>query len=355
MQQINYSKILWIVGFAVFAAVSCWATAESLHLLLSSWPVVFCWVITVGFFVIASLGSKMIVDSLDEDLYIEGKGKRFCGGVIILLFFWLLFSMPTNTHTFFYYTVINDKVNTDISVTRGYLGQVKNNTNNEAQAQIKVNELRNNITVLLDELTAEIMNEANPGDGPKSWEIRRKIAALLEVPTIEPLSYKGTSKQDRERLCGVYRHKIIPLADKRASHIMKFILTPNTDNIKEVKRDDQNLALVKKYIDDKTIDLNDANDVEGVCEKLNTAYNTVKKNRDFINFSSKTDEAAYTADTPVTKVKRMISVVDVWKDFLAGQYAGYGFGLWVLGSILVDVAAFIFFTLAFKKKNTFNF
>lgn len=76
MQQINYSKILWIVGFAVFAAVSCWATAESLHLLLSSWPVVFCWVITVGFFVIASLGSKMIVDSLDKDLYIEGRGKE---------------------------------------------------------------------------------------------------------------------------------------------------------------------------------------------------------------------------------------------------------------------------------------
>lgn len=355
MQQINYSKILWIVGFAVFAAVSCWATAESLHLLLSSWPVVFCWVITVGFFVIASLGSKMIVDSLDKDLYIEGRGKRFCGGVIILLFFWLLFSMPTNTHTFFYYTVINDKVNTDISVTRGYLGQVKNNTNNEAQAQIKVNELRNNITVLLGELTAEIMNEANPGDGPKSREIRRKIAAVLGVATIEPLSYKGTSKQDRERLCGVYRHKIIPLADERASHIMKFILTPNTDNIKEVRGVDKNLALVKKYIDERKIDLRDANDIEGVCEKLNTAYNTVKKNRDFVNFSSKVDEAAYTADTPVTKVKRMISVVDVWKDFLAGQYAGYGFGLWVLGSILVDVAAFIFFTLAFKKKNTFNF
>ena len=124
---------------------------------------------------------------------------------------------------------------------------------------------------------------------------------------------------------------------------MKFILTPNTDNIKEVRGVDKNLALVKKYIDERKIDLRDANDIEGVCEKLNTAYNTVKKNRDFVNFSSKVDEAAYTADTPITKVKRMISVVDVWKDFMAGQYAGYGFGLWVLGSILVDVAAFIFF------------
>lgn len=110
------------------------------------------------------------------------------------------------------------------------------------------------------------------------------------------------------------------------------------------------MALVKKYIGDKTINLNDAEDVEDVCDKLNTAYNTVKKNSDFINFSSKTDEANYTADNPITKVKRMISVFDVWEDFMAGEYAGHGFMFWIIISILVDIAAFIFFDLAFKKR-----
>lgn len=337
MEQKNYLKLIWMVAFIAFAAVSCWATAESLHLLLSSWPLAMCWVVTVGFFIIASLGTKMIVDSLNQDIYLEKRGLRLVGGIVIVLIFWLICSMPTNTHTFFYRTVINDKVNTDISTTRGYLSQIKNNTNNKTQATVKVNELKNNVDVLLGELEAEIKNEVNPGFGPKSKEILRKFATLLEVDKVEPLSYKGTSKQDRDKLCDAYRTKIYILAENRATNIMTHILSPNSDNIKEVKRDDENLALVKKYIGDKTINLNDAEDVEDVCDKLNTAYNTVKKNSDFINFSSKTDEANYTADNPITKVKRMISVFDVWEDFMAGEYAGHGFMFWIIISILVDI------------------
>lgn len=350
MEQKNYLKLIWMVAFIAFAAVSCWATAESLHLLLSSWPLAMCWVVTVGFFIIASLGTKMIVDSLNQDIYLEKRGLRLVGGIVIVLIFWLICSMPTNTHTFFYRTVINDKVNTDISTTRGHLSQIKNNTNNKTQATVKVNELKNNVDVLLGELEAEIKNEVNPGFGPKSKEILRKFATLLEVDKVEPLSYKGTSKQDRDKLCDAYRTKIYILAENRATNIMAHILSPNSDNIKEVKRDDENLALVKKYIGDKTINLNDAEDVEDVCDKLNTAYNTVKKNSDFINFSSKTDEANYTADNPITKVKRMISVFDVWEDFMAGEYAGHGFMFWIIISILVDIGAFIFFDLAFKKR-----
>lgn len=309
-----------------------------------------CWVVSIGFFIIAALGTKMIVDSLNQNIYLEKRGIRLVGGVLIVLVFWLICSMPTNTHTFFYRTVINDKVNTDISTTRGYLGQIKNNTNNKTQATIKVNELKNNVDVLLGELEAEIKNEVNPGFGPKSKEILRKFATLLSVDKIEPLSFKGTSRQDRERLCDAYRTKIYLLAENRATNIMAHILSPNAENIKEVKRDDENLALVKKYIGDKTISLNDAEDIEDVCDKLNTSYNTVKKNRDFVNFTSKTDEAIYTADSPVTKVKRMISVFDVWEDFIKGEYSGHGFMFWIIISILVDIAAFIFFDMAFKKQ-----
>lgn len=351
MEQNNYLKLIWTVAFIAFAAVSCWATAESLHLLLSSWPLAMCWVVTVGFFIIASFGTKMIVDSLNQNIYLEKRGLRLVGGIIIVFVFWLICSMPTNTHTFFYRTVINDKVNTDISTTRGYLSQIKNNSNNKKQATIKVNELKNNVDVLLGELEAEIKNEANPGFGPKSKEILRKFATLLGVDKIEPLSHKGNSLQAREKLCDAYRTKIYILTKNREANIMAHILTPNPDNIAEVKRDDENLALVKEYIGNNTINLNDANDIEDVCDKLNTAYNTIKKNSDFVNFSSQAEKSSYTTDNPVTKVKRMISVFDVWEDFMNGEYAGHGFIFWIIISILVDIAAFIFFDLAFKKRD----
>ena len=351
MEQRNYLRILWMAAFVAFAAVSCWATAESLHLLLSSWPLVMCWIVTVGFFIIASLGTKMIVDSLNQNIYMEKRGIRLIGGVIIVLIFWILCSMPTNTHTFFYRTLIDGMVNTDISTTSGYLGQIKNNTNNKNQAMVKVNELKNNVDVLLGELEAEIKNEANPGFGPKSKDILRRMAALLGVDKIEPLTFKGTSKQDRDKLCDAYRTKIYILADSKATNIMTQILSPNPDNLKEVKRDGENLALVKKYINEGTIDLNDAEDIKDLCDKLNTGYNTIKKNKEFVNFSSKADEDVYTADNPVTKVKRMISVFDVWDDFLKGEYAGHGFAFWIIISVLVDIAAFMFFDLAFKKED----
>ena len=102
MEENKTLKIISICGFIVFATVSCWATAESLHLLLPNLPLLVCWAVTVGFFVIASWGSKMIVDSLNQNIYLEKRGIRLIGGIIIVLFFWLICSMPTNTHTFFY-------------------------------------------------------------------------------------------------------------------------------------------------------------------------------------------------------------------------------------------------------------
>ena len=62
------------------------------------------------------------------------------------------------------------------------------------------------------------------------------------------------------------------------------------------------------------------------------------------------DKKAYTSENPVSKVKRLTSVFDVWKDFLGGAYAGSGFLFWVIIAILVDIAAFIFFDITFKKQ-----
>ena len=352
MSQNNYLKIVWIVAFVAFAAVSCWATSESLHLLLSSWPKVICWVVTVGFFLIASLGTKLIVDSLNTNIYLEKRGWRLIGGVFILLIFWLICSMPTNTHTFFYRTVINDKVNTDINTTRGYLSQIKNNTNNQEQAKRKVSDLNNKVEILLGELKAEIFNEANPGFGPKSKEILEKFAELLSVDKIEPLTFRGTSAQDRKKLYDAYRTKILLLAQSKAENIVLSISTPNVDALNEVKTVDKNLVLLKKYINEGRVNLNNPKDMTGnggVCDKLNEAYIVIKNNKNFVNFDSDKAEATYTAENPVTKVKRMVSVFDVWKDFLHKEYKGYGFIFWIIISVLVDVAAFIFFDLAFRK------
>ena len=125
---------------------------------------------------------------------------------------------------------------------------------------------------------------------------------------------------------------------------------PNNNHQKQAEVAYKNLELVTKYIEDGSLDLNDAYDIKTVCDKLNVGYATIRTYQQFVDFKDETDQIAYTSPNAVTKVKRMISVFDVWKDFLAGEYAGHGFLFWVLISILVDIAAFIFFDIAFKKR-----
>lgn len=73
-EQNKFLKLLYLVAFVALAGVSCWATAESLHMLLESFPYAFCWVITIAFFIIASFGTKLIVDSLNQNVYVEKRG-----------------------------------------------------------------------------------------------------------------------------------------------------------------------------------------------------------------------------------------------------------------------------------------
>lgn len=350
MNENKFLKLFGLLAFLAFAAVSCWATAESFHLLLSSWPLAMCWVVTIGFFFIASWGTKMIVDSLNQKIYLEKRGLRLFGGILILLIFWLACSMPTNTHTFFYRSVINDKVTNDLTTTEGYLMQIRDNATTEARIKIRLAELEKKVDVKLGELKAEIENDANPGFGPKAKEILRDFAEILGVVKIEPLTFKGTSIQDRQKLYDAYRQKMYILMESKKLNIIKEMTPSNNNHQKQADKDYKNLVLVKKYVEDGTLNLNDAEDIKSICDKLNAGYATIRTYKQFVDFKDETDQMTYTAPNAVTKVKRMISVFDVWEDYLAGQYAGHGFFFWVLISILVDVAAFIFFDIAFKKR-----
>lgn len=351
MNDNQFLKISTIVGFLAFAAVSCWATAESLHLLLPDLPAAICWAVTIGFFFIASWGTKMITDSLNQNIYMEKRGSNLIIGIIIVLVFWLLCSMPTNTHTFFYRNLINDRVSGDIATTQGYLAQIKDNTVTDARIQAKCTEIENQVDTKLQSLEGEIKNPLNPGNGPETEKILGEIAQILGVASINKLSGTGNSVEERNRLYKAYREVILMQLENKQMNIKK-AMTPSNSNYRKVAdKDWKNLDLTKKYIDEGTIVLTNADDTKNVCDKLNQGYATIKTYQQFVDFKNDADKELYTCDNPETKVKRLLSVYDVWIDFMSGKMGGLSFIFWILISILVDVAAFIFFDIAFKKRN----
>lgn len=118
------------LAWLLLAGISCWATEKSLHMLLpANWPEIAVWGITIAFFVVASIGTVLIVNSLMSDGFVDNRKGKLFGGILLVICFWLLMSMPTNTHTFFYNDKIGSTITEDIKTTNGYLQQiVKNGT-----------------------------------------------------------------------------------------------------------------------------------------------------------------------------------------------------------------------------------
>ncbi len=350
-EQNKFLKLLYLVAFVALAGVSCWATAESLHMLLHTWPKVFVWIVTIAFFIIASLGTKMVVDSLNQNVYVEKRGMKLILGIIITLIFWLVCSMPTNTHTFFYRSVANSIAKDDITTTTGYLNQLKNATQIEDEIQHKQTDLDNKVKAKLTDLETEIKNDANPGFGPKAKEILREFAELLGVATIDPISFRSTSVQQREKLVDMYRKKIYALAETKKEAIRASMTkTDQAEYQKKARTDVENLNFIAKEMDKNPSALNDVTFAHEVDNRLLAGYATIKNYKDFVSFNRESDKERYVTEHPITNLKRLMSVFDVWRDVLTGQYEGHGFVFWILISILVDVAAFIFFDLSFKKR-----
>ena len=351
MGENKYKKILSICLFIAFAAVSCWATAESLHLLLPTWPSVLCWIVTIGFFVIASIGSKMIVDSLNQNIYMEKRGLSLFAGIILLLVFWLVCSMPTNTHTFFYRTCITDVALDDLKTTEGYLTDIRDNTFAEEKFRLQCADLEGKVNAKLEDLRLEIEGPDH-GDGPKAQSILVEISELLKCAQINKINGPTATKQQRTQLVKHYRDKILQQLEIRKTAIYLQLVDEKkveqakkdaTADIKKVQSAVTGLNEMKNngVQDDATI--NTANTI------LKGAYSTVKNHQDMVVFRSEADKEVYTAENQVTRTTRLLSVIDTWIDYVNGKFDGRGFIFWIIISILVDVAAFIFFDIAFKK------
>lgn len=349
----SFLKLFYIIAFVAFACVSCWATAESLHMLLQNWPLYAVYVVTIGFFAIASLGTKMIVDSLNQNIYLEKRGLRLIGGILIVLVFWLVCSMPTNTHTFFYRSVVNGIAKDDIGMTQGYLSQLEKDTKTEEQIKIKQTDLDNKIKAKLKDLETEIMNDVNPGFGPHAKEILSQFAELLDVPKVAPISYTGGASVDkRKKLVDQYREKIYALEETKKEAIRASMTAKNKDAYQnEARIASKNIAYIADEINSNPSALNDVGFAHEVNNRLLNGYATIKTYHNFINFDNEAHKEHYVTDHPITEVKRLMSVYDVWMDIFKGQYKKHGFIFWILISILVDIAAFIFFDLAFKKED----
>ena len=303
----------------------------------------------------ASLGTKLIVDSLNQNIYLEKRGLRFVGGIILFLVFWIVCIMPTNTHTFFYRSTITDVVTQDLTTTKGYLQQLRDNIKTETAVKLKAEQLERDVNTQIRALEREIDNILDPGFGPRSRAILDGIASTLQVAKIPELSYKNASPNTRKILKEQYRAMIYDILSNRIAELKVNYITPQEKLFKpESAQQIKNIETMEGHVANMGAMGHVDNDVIMQSDMvLKRSYATIKNYADFVNFNTKEDEARYLADNQMTRTSGMLSVIDVWKSFVAGEYEGRGFMFWVVIAILVDIAAFVFFDITFKKREDY--
>lgn len=353
MEQVSPFRLLSLVLFLAFAGISCWATTESLHLLMPSWPILFCWVVTIGLFVLSSIGSKLLVDSLNKHIYLENRGVRLVSGIVMLLAFWLFVSFPTNAHTFFYRSVVGDVASQDIATTKSYLQQLRDNVKGEQLINDKQVQLDREVETLLVALNNELDNIANPGFGPRSKEILNKIAILLQIEEVPALSYTTTSAASVQALKSQYRTMILEQLKLRKSKLRETYASQSEKHFKpEAERAIVQLDSAQRILSQMNASGEvDNNTIKQVDLTLKHAYGVVHNYSSYVKFANAEDKKRYSADDQVTRTGRLLSVFDVWGDYVSGGFAGRGFIFWIMLSLVIDIASFIFFDIAFAKKS----
>lgn len=353
-------KAFKIIGsgllYIILAGISCWATEQSLHLLLpAGWPEILVWGITIAFFVMASLGTALVVSSLNSYGFIENRNLKLWGGVVLVVLFWLLMSMPTNTHTFFYNDKIGSVISKDIETTNNYLSQIiDKGTSSTPVFDTKGKETKDYVEDRWTHIVAQFKGEEAPfkaGNGPRIGDYLKDINDTLNSSITQDVK-KYYSKDPT--ILNQYRTEINKaLFDALKTH------TISEQSVQSARKQRKRLSDLNDSIQNHVTTGRLSDGEIKQCEKeLKDGYNIVSINKLFVDFDKDSDdEIVYTKENVETRTKRMASVIDVFfVDFLSGKYPA-SFWYYVLLSILVDIAAFIFFDILFNavfKNNNYN-
>lgn len=358
MRTLDFKKIVCILAFIGLAGFSCFWTAESLFIWQPSITIWGAWLIAVVFYCVASICFSRFFKSFEkygdfQPGLFSSRGGHLFFGFMGMLIFWLMVSLPTNTHTLLYRASIKEIIKTDLTRTQGYLQGLKDNN-------LEIKKIEDRYTSKKEAVDANILRLVAEIDHPGHMGIGHRFEKILV--DLDRILFEG-NKDDRklQRVANVGTTKsqwltAINYYQSQAYDQLKLYRAKCDKEIEDVRRMMGSKTL-ENLIKNCEIALADVNNMEGfnndiikaASNDLANGYSFIKANSQYIAFKE-SDKERYTRDGAMPETKEMLSVPDVWNDFLTtDKYDGHGFIWWVLIAMLIDLAAFVFFSLAFSK------
>lgn len=358
MGRTNYFRIFAMLAFIVLAALSCKWTAESLYMWHPDLTIYGAWAIAVLSFVIASLCFSQLLKSLDrnEDFYgkLFGRTGAFIIGLLGLVFFWMCVSLPTNTHTLLYGANIKTVMIQDITRTKGYLTDLRDNNQQIKAIESKRDAMAALISTRLQAMQDEIIHPGHEGVGYRFNAIITNVEKILSEAIgkqvkIQRAERVGSNPREWNNTYKYYQTSVLANLDiYRRQCDEQIRRVQNAMNDDELRAKIQNLSIAQEDINE----MEDVNTevIKAASNDLSKAYAYIKKNADYLKFKTEEDKARYTAEFPHTDAEDLLNVEEVVRDYVkTDRYKGMSY--WILIALLVDIAGFVFFNIAFNKKN----
>ncbi|MEE1323204.1 MAG: hypothetical protein UHE91_05215 [Bacteroidales bacterium] len=334
----NFLKLGAGVLWLAVSIASCYLTVESFYL-LTGWSRWLLWIMASAFFLLSSVGMTFIYDSFNSnsDLLEAKRTPCFVTGLLIVLAFWGIFSLPTNAHTLYLQENAIEVVKKDLVKAQKEL----DNLPNKELTTIELEKKLNNVETLLSNLEVEYLNPSRRGLG---WRcdtiivrIERELSNKEENFKIDK-SKGRTAKESFEHIARQVYNKLENSVKKDLTERLN-ISKEHQIQMKATSRKINNLLKHIDKMNPSTAVENSQKPLESACSLLETY--TKKAEHEFDN-------------TETAKLKNVYGVLFSW---FRGDLKGQGFAIWFVISILIDLAGFLFATIAFRNtisKKIFN-
>lgn len=374
--KMDFFQKVSAIAFLIFAIISCIATAQSLSLTLGlgdngtppKWLVfAMTFIPAFGLYLLTSYCFKLALDSLNYEIRIRKEVRRrdFTLGLLGVALFWIICSMPTNTHSLLYTKVIDMVAVAELDNQRAIYERASNLSGDDITKQYQ-NDIR-----LLDSQVAEkkaqfineINNENRIGLGREAKAFLADILVICGkdrednyyIHTVQ----KNTSYGERQRIKRHYETQINSLLvwaknNRKIKYDQDMANHEPEKNslVKRVKKIDATKSMLR----DNSIDHNKR--ITNARKVINDGYNQpAYKNKILDNVEVlKNTKSGHKDDNVkyynIYKIERLHSVFKVWGDLLSQKMQNLDFDMlyWIIISIIIDIAGLSFFAIAFRRK-----
>jgi hypothetical protein len=334
----NFLKLGAGVLWLAVSIASCYLTVESFYL-LTGWSRWILWIMASAFFVLSSVGMTFIYDSLNSnsDLRNDKRTPCFVTGLLIVLAFWGIFSLPTNAHTLYLQENAIEVVKKDLTKAQKEL----DNLSNREIAIIDQDQKIKNVRTLLSDLEVEYLNPSRRGLG---WRCDTIIARIENELSNTEEKFKIDKSRGRTAKES-FEHIERQVENKLDNSVIKDLterFNISEEHQIQMKATSRKINNLLKHIDK----MNPSTAVEKSQKPLESACSLLE---------TYTKKAEHKFDnTETAKLKNVYGVLFSW---FRGDLKGQGFAIWFVISILIDLAGFLFATIAFRNtisKKIFN-